>query len=157
MGILVWSFLLQAPSPLATMWDGSLSWPRLPVQQLRLAGWFLTGLCFPFPNLRDGMKTCFRLQFHRSFMPSSFLCLSLLLQLVPVDSQIRLGLVGWDCFHPHGWSWVPRPLSLLCASRWSGNVFRSPGSDWVGTGAGQTAGRLTPGSSQPGGAQEEVQ
>ena len=90
---------------------------------------------------------------HRSFMPSSFLCLSLLLQLVPVDSQIRLGLVGWDCFHPHGWSWVPCPLSLLCASRWSGNVFRSPGSDWVGTGAGQTAGRLTPGSSHPGGAQ----
>ena len=29
--------------------------------------------------------------------------------------------------------------------------------NWVGTGAGQTAGWLTPGSSQPGGAQEEVQ
>ena len=58
--------------PFCNHWDDSLSWPRLPVQQLRLAGWFLTGLCFPFPNLRDGMKTCFRLQFHRSFMSFLF-------------------------------------------------------------------------------------
>ena len=29
--------------------------------------------------------------------------------------------------------------------------------DWVGTGAGQTADQLTPGSSQPDGAQEEEQ
>ena len=116
LGILVWSFLLQAPSLMATMWGGSLSWPRFPDQQLRLAGWSLTGLCFHFAILEMGWKLISISIFHRSLMSFLFLL------PVPSASASTLGtpwyILGWwvgTASHPHGWSWVPPLLSFaLC-------------------------------------------